>query len=132
MLRYEVKEARSRIEGRGAFAATAIPRRVKIGEITGELISVRKARRLARGRCRMCLIDLSTTRALDCTRGNVLRYLNHSCSPNAYLRVFRLRVEVYARRPIKKGEELTVDYGLSPHSGGMKCGCGARNCRERI
>jgi SET domain-containing protein len=132
MLRYDIRSAPSRIEGTGAFAAAPIAGRSKIGEVTGELISIKEARRRARGRCRMCLIDLSTSRALDCTKGNVLRYLNHSCSSNAFLRVFRLRVEVYAKRDIRKGEELTVDYGLSTHSGGMKCGCGQRNCRDRI
>ncbi len=132
MLRYSVRPDRSSIEGRGAFAAEAIPGRAKIGEITGELISIGAARQRARGRCRMCLIDINGTQALDCTKGNVLRFLNHSCRPNAYLRVFRERVEVYARRRIRNGEELTVDYGESPHSGGMKCRCGHPDCRDRI
>jgi len=132
MLRYEVRAARSPIEGRGAFAAVAIPGRVKIGEITGELISVRTARQRAKGRCRMCLIDINGRLALDCTRGNVLRFLNHSCRPNSFLRVIGKRVEVYAKRRIRSGEELTVDYGESPHSGGMKCRCGLPGCRDRI
>jgi SET domain-containing protein len=132
MLKYEVRAARSTIEGRGAFAAATIPNRAKIGEITGELISIRTARLRARGRCRMCLIDISGTQALDCTRGNVLRFLNHSCRPNAFLRVIGSRVEVYAKRRIRNGEELTADYGESPHSGGMKCRCGLPGCRDRI
>ncbi len=132
MLNFKVREHRSAIEGRGAFAEIAIPSRAKIGEITGELISVRTARQRARGRCRMCLIDISGTQALDCTKGNVLRFLNHSCRPNSFLRVFRKRVEVYAKRAIRSGEELTVDYGESPHSGGMKCRCGYPDCRDRI
>ena len=132
MLRYEVRPARSVIEGRGAFAAATIPKRAKIGEITGELISIKTARRRAKGRCRMCLIDISSTQALDCTRGNILRFLNHACRPNAFLRVIGKRVEVYAKRQIRSGEELTVDYGVSPHSGGMKCRCGLPDCRDRI
>ena len=132
MLRYKIVAARSPIDGRGAFAGAPIPGRAKIGEITGELISIRTARQLAKGRCRMCLIDISGKRALDCAKGNSLRFLNHSCRPNAYLRVFRERVEVYARRRIRNGEELTVDYGESPHSGGMKCRCGHPDCRDRI
>src|SRR5882757_8483450 len=39
----------SRIDGQGAFAAEAIPQRRKIGEIRGEAISVREARRRAKG-----------------------------------------------------------------------------------
>ncbi|MDH4161817.1 MAG: SET domain-containing protein-lysine N-methyltransferase [Nitrospirota bacterium] len=132
MLKYPVASRPSPIEGTGVFALSRIPRRKKIGEVTGEIISVREARKRARLRCRMCLIDVSDTRALDCTRGNALRHLNHSCRSSAFLRIFRERVEVYARRAIRPGEEITVDYGESPHSGGMKCRCGHRDCRDRI
>ena len=132
MIKHPVRTAPSKIEGRGVFADATIPGRAKIGEVTGKLISIRTARQRARGRCRMCLIDISTTQALDCTDGNSLRYLNHSCQANAFLRILRKRVEVYARRNIRKGEEITVDYGESPHSGGMKCGCGQKACRDRI
>jgi len=132
MIKYRVRSAPSSIEGTGVFAAGKIPSRAKIGEVTGEIISIRTARKRARGRCRMCLIDLSDTRALDCTKGNVLRLLNHSCRSNAFLRIFRERVEVYARRDIRVGEEITVDYVESPHSGGMKCGCGHKECRDSI
>jgi SET domain-containing protein len=132
MIRYPVKAGRSPIAGRGVFAGSRVPRRVKIGEVTGEVISVRTARQRAQGRCRMCLIDLSDTRALDCSKGNDLRLLNHSCRSNAFLRIIRDRVEVYARRDIRKGEEITVDYGESPHSGGMQCSCGHPRCREKV
>ena len=132
MIKYRVTSALSSIEGTGVFASGKILRRAKIGEVTGEIISVRTARRRARGSCRLCLIDLSETRALDCTKGNVLRLLNHSCRPNAFLRIFRERVEVYARRDIRAGEEITVDYVESPHSGGMKCRCGHKECRDSI
>jgi len=116
----------------GVFAAVPIPYRAKIGEVTGVLIPVGEARRLARERCCICLIDVSSRFALDCSQGNVLRHLNHSCGANAFLRVFRRRVEVYARRAIRTGEEITVDYGVSPHSGGMRCRCGHPACRSSI
>ena len=114
------------------FSQGKIPGRRKIGEVTGEIISVRTARKRAKGKCRICLIDLSNTQALDCTGGNALRLLNHSCRSNAFLRICRNRVEVYAKRDIRKGEEITVDYVESAHSGGMKCGCGHPECRDTI
>jgi hypothetical protein len=129
---YDLKADRSPIQGIGVFAGAAIPGRAKIGEITGELISVREARKRARGRSRICLIDLCDKQALDCTRGNILRRLNHSCRPNAFLRIIRTRVEVYALRAIKPGEELTLDYGETPHDNGMQCRCGRPECRSRI
>lgn len=131
-IRYAVRTKRSRIEGAGVFAARPIPKRSKIGEVTGVLIPIGEARRRARTGCRICLIDVSSRLALDCTRGNALRYLNHSCGANAYLRIFRRRVEVYARRGIKRGEEITVDYGVSPHTGGMQCRCGHPSCRSSV
>lgn len=132
MIKYSIKTAPSAIEGRGVFAAEKIPGRRKIGEVTGKIISVRTARRRAKGKCRICLIDLSNTHALDCTGGNVLRHLNHSCRSNAFLRIFRNRVEVYAKHDIRKGDEITVDYVESAHSGGMQCGCGQKGCRDTI
>jgi len=132
MLRYPVISRSSAIEGTGAFAGSSIPARAKIGEVTGELVPIRTARKRARKQCRICLVDVSDTHALDCSNGNVLRHLNHSCGSNAFLRIIRNRVEVYARRAIRSGEELTVDYGESPHRGGMKCRCGHRDCRDRI
>lgn len=132
MLNYPVIAAPSGIEGSGVFAAAAVPRRSKIGELTGELITVRTARSRARGSTRIYLVDVSDTHALDCTKGNQLRHLNHSCGSNAFLRIIRNRVEVYAKRDIGKGEEITVDYGETPHRGGMKCRCGSAACRDRI
>ena len=132
MIRYPVRTAASPIEGTGAFAGALVPKRAKIGEVTGQLISIREARRRAKKRCRLCLVDVSDTLALDCSQGNALRFLNHSCRSNAFLRIFRNRVEVYARRTIRMGEEITVDYGESPHRGGMQCGCGRKGCRDRI
>jgi SET domain-containing protein len=132
MLRFRVRSAPSRIQGRGVFSLERISARRKIGEVTGELIPLRAARRRAATRCRICLVDVSDTHALDCTRGNTLRHLNHSCDANAFLRICRSRVEVYARRTIRRGEEITVDYGESPHRGGMPCRCGRPGCRSRI
>jgi SET domain-containing protein len=132
MINYRIKTAPSTIEGRGVFAAAKIPGRRKIGEVTGEIISVRTARKRANGRCRICLIDLDNTHALDCSGGNALRHLNHSCRSNAFLRICRNRVEVYAKCDIKRGEEITVDYVESAHSDGMKCGCGHPECRDTI
>lgn len=132
MIRYALRSAASSIEGTGVFAAARIPRRAKIGEVTGELIPIREARRRAKVRCRICLVDVSDSLALDCTQGNILRHLNHSCGANAFLRIIRGRVEVYALRGIRKHQEITVDYGVSPHRGGMRCACGQESCRDRI
>ncbi|MBN8526179.1 MAG: SET domain-containing protein-lysine N-methyltransferase [Planctomycetes bacterium] len=123
---------RSRIHGRGLFAATAIPRRMKLGEVSGELVRVAAARRAMRGREAIHLVEFDHRWALDCSRGNDFRHLNHSCRANCYLRLIRRRVEVYSRGAIAAGSELTVDYGETQHRGGMACACGAPGCRGRL
>ena len=70
-------------------------------------------------RARIYLIELNSRAALDCSSDPLFRHLNHSCRPNCYLRIIRGRVEVYALRSIAPGVELTVDYGETPHVGGM-------------
>jgi uncharacterized protein len=63
---------------------------------------------------------------------NDLRFINHSCNPNTYMRVTQNRVEFYTLRTIKKGEELSTNYGETHHDGKLPCGCGAKNCKGFI
>ena len=75
--------------------------------------------------------------------GNVARWINHSCAPNCQAvleentegnrRLDRVLIETL--RPIKRGEELTYDYGitlterLSPRLKRIwECRCGAAAC----
>jgi SET domain-containing protein len=122
----------SGITGLGLFAGCAIPTRSKIGEFEGEVISIREARRRAAGRKVVAIIELQA-RAIDATAtGRGFRYINHSCAPNTFTRLTDDRAEFYALRRIRRGEELTVDYGLSHHDGQLACQCGAANCRGWI
>lgn len=131
--KFAVAVAASRIDGQGAFAAEAIPARRKIGEIRGESISVREARRRAKGMARIMIVELSERRAIDASNSaDPLRYTNHSCRPNAVLRIRQGRVEFYAMRDVSAGEELTVDYGETHHEGRLRCRCGAPGCVGRL
>lgn len=127
-----VAPGKSGIHGRGLFAIDQLPGRRKLGELHGVLVKLPEARRAVEQNGEIYLIELSRRYALDCSASNEFRFLNHSCEPNCYLRVFRRRVEVYTTRPIPAGSELTVDYGLTPHKGGMTCRCGAQTCRSRL
>lgn len=131
--KFRVDVRPSRIDGQGAFAAEAIPARRKIGEVRGEPISVREARRRARALARIMIVEVSHTRAVDASASiDPLRFTNHSCAPNAVLRIRQGRVEIYAMRDIAPGEELTVDYGESHHEGRLACRCGAPRCAGRL
>lgn len=123
----------SRIDGQGAFAGEPIPARRKIGEIRGESISVREARQRAKGLQRIMIVEVSERRAIDAScSSDPLRFTNHSCAPNASLRIRQGRVEFYAMRDIAPGEELCVDYGESHHEGRLTCRCGAPGCIGRL
>jgi SET domain-containing protein len=122
----------SAITGRGLFAGTRIPARAKIGEFEGEVIGLREARRRAKGRRIVAIVELER-HALDATRTRRgFRFINHSCAPNTYIRCTAERAEFYALRDIPAGTELTADYGESQHNGTLRCRCGAPKCRGAI
>ncbi len=127
-----VKVRNSRINGRGLFATADLPGRRKLGEISGQVVKLPGAWKTVEQSDKIYLIELNPRQALECSTGNSFRYLNHSCAANCYMRIIRNRVEVYTLRPVKAGAELTVNYGMTPHKDGMRCGCGAPNCKGRI
>ena len=72
-------------------------------------------------------------------------YINHSCDSNVLVKHKTIAIsDFFAMRDIKKGEELTYDYGVNAidqFGKGtfvtqgpwvMKCKCGSKNCREKI
>lgn len=124
-----VRAGPSRIDGTGAFATGPIPARRKIGEMDGEIVSLRTARARAKARERIHIVEFDDGTALDGTEGaSPLKYANHSCQPNVYIRLAYRRVEFYALRAIRAGEELTANYGETQHEGRLKCRCGAPGC----
>jgi SET domain-containing protein len=131
--KFAVEVKASAIDGQGAFAAEAIPPRLKIGEIRGESISVAEARIRATRHERIMIVELSPRRAIDFSKSaDPMRYTNHSCQPNARLVIRNGRVEFYAARAIKPGEEITVNYGETHHEGRLQCRCGAPGCRGAL
>jgi SET domain-containing protein len=131
--KYAVAVADSAIDGRGVFAAEAIPPKLKIGEIRGESLTVDEARIRATRSERIMIVELSAKKAIDFSRSaDPMRYTNHSCRPNAQLVIRNGRVEFYALRAIRVGEEITVDYGETHHAGQLRCRCGAAGCRGAL
>lgn len=60
-------------------------------------------------------MNLDSEHFIDATRrGNIMRFTNHSCEPNAVLQKWtvngELRVGFYAKRRIGVDEELVIDY----------------------
>ena len=124
---------KSNIYGQGCFALTHLPARKKIKLYEGELI---KGSRKIQARIRkqaesaIKIITIGDDLAVDgAVGGNETAYINHSCDPNAFIRVVPgEKVAIFARRDIQPGEELTIDYRDPYHP--EVCRCGASNCRS--
>jgi len=130
---YPVKVAKSKIAGKGAYAIQYIPARKKIGDLGGVIITMKEANKLIKNLKVINMVELDNDLALNASvNPNDIRFINHSCCPNTYMRVMKDRVEFYALRNIKKGEELSCDYGETHHEGKLPCRCGSKNCRGFI
>jgi SET domain-containing protein len=129
-LNFALENKPSKIDGKGTFSLQPIPARKKIGDLGGEIISLREARKRASKLKRVAMVEFGDGRALDASVfPNELRYVNHSCRPNTCMRVRYSRVEFYSLRAINKGEELTCNYGETHHDGKLKCRCGVEDCK---
>jgi hypothetical protein len=106
---------RSRIQGRGVFAARAFAEGERIIEYTGTLITSAEAddgcddEQMRRHHTFLFAVD--DRFVVDATRGgNEARYINHACDPNCESVVVGRRVYIHALRDIEEGEELLYDY----------------------
>ena len=124
---------KSPINGKGCFATRPFAKGRKIAEYAGERITTREAERRAASRriLRICAIDRRWS--LDGARGgNGTHYINHSCRPNSYMRITHGHILFMARRDIRPGEEITLDYETTLHPDTKKCRCNAEGCRGTI
>lgn len=91
---------RSPIHGRGLFAAGKIPKGAYLGTYEGVVTD--------RDGCYVLWVENEAHDGTYGVRGqNSMRFVNHSSTPNAEFDAEAL----HSLRPIKPGEEITVDYG---------------------
>ncbi|RMF06597.1 SET domain-containing protein [Candidatus Woesearchaeota archaeon] len=113
-----IRVGKSKIHGKGVFAACDIPKGTWIIQYKGEKVSKREGTRRSREHEKQGFVWVfSLNRWYDIdgsVNGNEARFINHSCSPNCEAVNYRDKeIWIVARRDIKKGEELTYDYGFS-------------------
>ncbi|KAM0841963.1 hypothetical protein ACQ4PT_058660 [Festuca glaucescens] len=113
-------------------------------EYVGEVLDIkayesRQSYYASKGQKHFYFMTLNGGEVIDaCTKGNLGRFINHSCSPNCRTEKWMVNGEVcigiFAMRNIKKGEELTFDYNYVRVSGAapQKCFCGTAKCRGYI
>ncbi|HEY4497013.1 MAG TPA: SET domain-containing protein-lysine N-methyltransferase [Candidatus Paceibacterota bacterium] len=104
---FTVKES---MAGLGLFSNKSLKRGDFIIEYTGEKISSEEADR----RGGKYLFTLNKKTVINAkARKNTARYINHSCRPNCYAEIDedKNRINIYCKRKINKGEEITYNYG---------------------
>lgn len=138
---------RSAIHGNGMFAAADIPAGTRLIQYKGKLLTQAESDELygdGADTGHTFLFSLNDDYVIDANQqGNSARWINHGCAPNCEAVVDedadgdrrRDRVFIESIRDIRKGEELTYNYGIVlgvPHTRAMKriwaCRCGAPKC----
>ena len=131
MALYKIKK--SNIDNKGLVAAKDIKKGIKIIEYKGKLISKKESEENPKfdNEKRIYLFEINKRYDLD---GNVswntARLINHSCSNNCDYEGKGLKLWVTAIKDIKKGEELSYDYGFSFDEDfkNYPCRCNSSNC----
>jgi SET domain-containing protein len=122
---------KSRIYGKGCFALVAFAARKKIADYAGEIVKgKRRIQKRVRQQEAIKVITIGEDTAIDgAVGGDATAFINHSCEPNAFMRVVSdEKVAFFALRDISPGEEITMDYRDPDHP--EVCRCGAAACRS--
>ena len=128
---YKVKK--SKIDKNGLYANCNIKSGTRIIEYKGKIISVKQSENDPKfdNSKAIYLFNLNKRYDLDGAYNfNIARLINHSCNPNCEVFGKGLKVWVYAMKNIKKGEELSYDYGFSfdENFRQFPCNCRSKNC----
>ena len=128
---YKIK--RSKIDNKGLYANCDIKDRTKIIEYKGKIVSKKYVEKNSKfdNEKAIYLFNINKKYDLDGDfKYNTARLINHSCDPNCEVYGTGLKVWVYAIRDIKKGEELSYDYGFGFDQDykDFPCRCGSSNC----
>ena len=136
-----IKVRHSRIHGNGVFAARKIPSGTRLIEYRGKRITEKQAEKRfgqdPENPYHTFFFSLDSGKLIDGgDEGNDARWINHSCAPNCEAQEEKGRVYIHALRDIRRGEELSYDYGLIIGERLTKavreayaCRCGSDECR---
>jgi len=127
---FRLRVAASRIHRWGVYALEPIPAGRKVIEYTG--VKIDRAEYDRREETTY-VFELNEDWLIDgAVAGSGAEIINHSCDPNLITRILKGHILYFSRRPIKKGEELTIDYCYDETDEMIPCGCGSKTCRGMI
>ena len=137
-----VRVKRSRVHGRGVFAARAFRKGERIIEYTGRRVPWASVPdELDDPRMYYFGVGDGSTVIDPSIGGNEAQWINHSCDPNCVAREIRKRIFIHALRNIRAGEELSYDYRLETDNDvprtkeiedEVRCRCGSKKCRGTL
>jgi len=130
---YRVKKSNIDRNGRGLYAAQDIKEGTKIIDYIGNIITKKQTEEDQKfdNSKPIYLFNLNSRYDLDGdVTWNAARLINHSCSNNCDYEGKGLKLWVTAMYDIKKGEELTCDYGFGYDVDYQQfpCKCRSKNC----
>ena len=126
---YKIKK--SKIDKKGLYASCNIKKGTKIIEYKGKIISVKKSITDPKFDNEKAIYLFNINKRFDLDgdfKFNIARLINHSCDPNCEVFGEGLKVWVYAMKDIRKGDELSYDYGFSYDENFKQFPC---NCRSK-
>ena len=129
---YKVKK--SNIDKRGLYAKQNIKAGKKIIEYMGKLITKKQTEKNPKfdNYNDIYLFNINDKYDLDGDYPwNTARLINHSCNPNCEVEGKGVKLWIVAIKDIRKGEELSYDYGFSYCKEDLNnfiCNCGEKNC----
>ncbi|WVN89997.1 histone-lysine N-methyltransferase, H3 lysine-36 specific [Cryptococcus depauperatus CBS 7841] len=126
-------------KGYGLRAGTDIPSNTLIYEYIGEVVKENTFRRRMQqyadeGMRHFYFMMLQKEEYIDATKkGGIGRFANHSCNPNCEVQKWvvgrRLRMGIFTKREVTKGEEVTFNYNVDRYGhDAQTCYCGEPNC----
>ena len=136
------KVNRSKIHGFGIIASDNIKKGKKVIQYIGEKVSKKEGDKRSAERIKnylhkknegsVYIFELNKKYDIDGSPlYNKARYINHSCEPNCEVDIINNEIWIIAIKNIKKGDELSYDYGYEFDKDDFKdhiCKCGSKKC----
>ncbi|XP_069668762.1 histone-lysine N-methyltransferase SETD2 isoform X2 [Periplaneta americana] len=130
-------------KGFGLKALQELPMGTFVMEYVGEVLDPKEFRRRAKDYAKdknrhYYFMALKSDAIIDATvKGNISRFINHSCEPNAETQKWtvngELRIGFFSKRSIAAGEEITFDYQFQRYGKeAQRCHCESSVCRGWI
>ncbi|MCB1227864.1 MAG: SET domain-containing protein-lysine N-methyltransferase [Verrucomicrobiales bacterium] len=134
---YEIRN--SSIHARGIFAAQDLRKGQAVMQYIGERITKEESERRSialiekaqtTGEGAVYIFALNDEWDIDGAEiGNDAKLINHSCDPNCEALIEDDEIWIYALRKIRKGEELSYNYGFDLETWeDHPCQCGSKRC----